>query len=265
MIELQKDQRHIVISLCKDLHEVPIHCVLEGAMGQVWVPELDNPAYCLIQLGDLVYVLGIPPKSIESLNLRDQILESCNHCLVIPANEWWGEWMEYHFPGEYRLVSRYAMKKDEYHFDPEELGAFIKQLPDGIKIKRIDERLYKLILKEEWSKDFCSNYNSAEHFLEAGLGFVAMQGKKIVAGCSSYGSSKDMMEIQVDTREEYRRQGLAMACCAQFILECLKDGIFPDWDAANLMSVGLAERLGYVFDREYTVYQLALNEENFGE
>lgn len=51
-------------------------------------------------------------------------------------------------------------------------------------------------------------------------------------------------------------QGLALACSAAFLLECLEKGIIPNWDAVNLQSVGLAEKLGYVYDREYQVYQL---------
>ena len=65
-----------------------------------------------------------------------------------------------------------------------------------------------------------------------------------------------MMEVEVGTRKDYRRQGLALACSAAFLLECLDRGIYPNWDAANEQSVGLAEKLGYVFHREYQVYQL---------
>ena len=51
-------------------------------------------------------------------------------------------------------------------------------------------------------------------------------------------------------------QGLALACSAAFLLECLERNIIPNWDAANLKSVGLAEKLGYIYDQEYQVYQI---------
>ena len=38
------------------------------------------------------------------------------------------------------------------------------------------------------------------------------------------------------------------------ILSCLDEGLYPSWDAANWLSVMLAEKLGYKFDREYFVY-----------
>ena len=64
------------------------------------------------------------------------------------------------------------------------------------------------------------------------------------------------MEIQVDTRKDFRRQGLALACSSAFVLECLEKKLIPNWDAANQQSVELAEKLGYMFEREYQVYQL---------
>ena len=136
------------------------------------------------------------------------------------------------------------------------LKGYIDAVPKGIRIRRIDERLYHLTLKEEWSRDLCANFEDARHFLESGFGYVAMKGRELAAGCSAYGSSEGMMEIQVDTRKDFRRQGLALACSAAFLLECLERNLVPNWDAVNLQSVGLAEKLGYVYDREYQVYQL---------
>ena len=40
------------------------------------------------------------------------------------------------------------------------------------------------------------------------------------------------------------------------LLECDKRGLYPNWDAANKMSVGLAEKLGYHFSHEYVVYKV---------
>ena len=64
------------------------------------------------------------------------------------------------------------------------------------------------------------------------------------------------IEIQVGTKPEFRRQGLALACSAQLILACLSRGLYPSWDAQNKASVILAERLGYHFDFEYVAYEV---------
>ena len=46
------------------------------------------------------------------------------------------------------------------------------------------------------------------------------------------------------------------ACAAQLILKCLEKGWYPSWDAANLWSVALAEKLGYHRGEEYMIYEI---------
>lgn len=79
---------------------------------------------------------------------------------------------------------------------------------------------------------------------------------KIVAGASSYSRYKEGIEIEIDTKEEYRRKGLAYVCGAKLILECLKRDLYPSWDAQNKVSVALAEKLGYHFSHEYKAYEI---------
>ena len=47
---------------------------------------------------------------------------------------------------------------------------------------------------------------------------------------------------------------LASAVGARLILSCLDEGLYPAWDAANILSVRLAEKLGYEFSHEYCCY-----------
>lgn len=77
-----------------------------------------------------------------------------------------------------------------------------------------------------------------------------------VSGASSYSSYRGGIEIQVDTKKEYRGCGLASAACAKLILECQRRGWYPSWDAHNIKSVGLAEKLGYHYAGEYSVFEI---------
>ena len=45
-----------------------------------------------------------------------------------------------------------------------------------------------------------------------------------------------------------------------WLLQCLEEDLYPSWDAQNMLSVHLAEKLGYEFDHEYTVYEVASDE-----
>ena len=83
-----------------------------------------------------------------------------------------------------------------------------------------------------------------------------MKNGEIVAGASSYARYKDGIEIEVDTAESERRKGLATVACSALILNCLDEGLYPSWDAQNMDSVRLAEKLGYEYDHEYIVYEV---------
>lgn len=256
MIELGREKRQSIGNICKDSGEVLVRGAVEGTMGRVWVPGLDNAPYCLIAAGDHAYLYGIPPKGAGALDLKSQIYESAALAFLYPSDELWAQWLEDQFSGQLRMATRYALKKGEHRFDGDVLRGYMDQVPKGIRIRRVDERLYHLTLKEEWSRDLCANFEDFKHFQSHGLGYGAMKGHKIIAGCWAYGASEGMMEVQVKTKREYRRQGLALGCSAAFLLECLEKGIIPNWEATNQQSVELALKLGYLYDREYQVYRL---------
>ena len=85
---------------------------------------------------------------------------------------------------------------------------------------------------------------------------IGIKDDRIVSGASSYTSYKEGIEIEVDTVPDERRKGLATIVCAALILRCLDDNLYPSWDAQNINSVHLAQKLGYEFDHEYVAYEV---------
>ena len=81
-----------------------------------------------------------------------------------------------------------------------------------------------------------------------------MKDGKIVSAASSYSRFLKGIDIEIDTAKEERHKGLGSAVAAKLILACLDEGLYPAWDAANKMSVRLAQKLGYEFSREYVCY-----------
>ena len=45
---------------------------------------------------------------------------------------------------------------------------------------------------------------------------------------------------------------------------CPDEGLYPSWDTQNMDSVHLAEKLGYEYDHEYTVYEVSSEEGTHG-
>lgn len=151
---------------------------------------------------------------------------------------------------------RYAIKKEPDVFDREKLKSNILKLPSEYFIRNIDEEIYNKIKNINWLNSLCSQFPTYSDFEKRGLGFVILHNNQPVSGAASYSIYDKGIEIEIDTIEDYRRKGLALACASKLILECLGRGLYPSWDAANIGSVALAEKLGYHFDREYVTYRV---------
>ena len=83
-----------------------------------------------------------------------------------------------------------------------------------------------------------------------------IDGERVIGGASSYSYYTHGIEIEVDVLPDYRRRGIAAACCAKLILTCLDRNLYPSWDAQNKWSVALAEKLGYHYSHDYVVYEV---------
>ena len=132
----------------------------------------------------------------------------------------------------------------------------ISELPAGYEPAKINAELYDKCLLRPATVDFVSSFDNKEHFLKMGRGVVILKDGEIVSGASSYSRYNGGIEIEVDTVQPERRKHLALAACSALILNCLEEGLYPSWDAQNMASVRLAEKLGYEFDREYTAYEV---------
>lgn len=224
---------------------------LSGIMGGVYAVAEWPLCSAAAVLGDFAFFAGQP--SEELLRFRP---EGRSYILLTPQNDAWAVEIRRVFGKTASPRTRYAFEHSAEGFVPKDLREMAERLPEGVTLSPIDEALYRRCLSEEWTRDFVSNYGTSEDFARMGLGFVALRGEELLAGASSYSSYPGGIEIEIDTRKDQRRQGLARACGARLMLECLERGLFPSWDAANKTSAHLAETLGYRFREEYVIYEL---------
>ena len=153
-------------------------------------------------------------------------------------------------------ITRYAIKKNTV-FDRVMLKNQLGRLPAGYELRRIDGELYDQCLEMPATEDFVSAFGSKERYLRLGRGMVILKDGRIVSGASSYTRYRGGIEIEVDTVASERRRHLATVACAALILDCLEEGLYPSWDAHNMNSVRLAQKLGYELDHEYTAYEVS--------
>lgn len=155
-----------------------------------------------------------------------------------------------------RLAKRYAIKREPSIFNYGKLEAIVQSVKTPYTLHLVDEAIYHRLKQISWSCDLCSVFQNQEEYLNHGLGVVAMLGDEIVSGASSYVYYDQGIEVEIDTQSDHRRKGLALACGAKLLLECHKRGWYASWDAQNVSSVALAEKLGYHFNYEYEVYEV---------
>lgn len=244
-------------ALFEGLKETMIWSCLEKVMGKIYANDPQDPESAAAILGDFCFLAGKPDRALAAYKP-----EGCekDFMIMIPQNEEWEALIEACYGEKAKKVTRYAIKKEPEIFLKEDqrkkLEEIVEALPCEYALKAIDEEIFFWCREQEWCIDWVSQYEDYEEYEKKGLGVVILKDGIPVAGASSYSSYKAGIEIQIDTKPEYRRKGLAFISGAALILKCVERGLYPSWDAQNKESVMLAEKLGYHFDHEYTAYEI---------
>lgn len=233
--------------------ETLIWSCLQNVMGEIYADSQDEPCSAMALIGDFCFLAGRPNKELamyEPENCKKDFM------IVVPQTEEWESVIEECYREKAKKTVRYAIKKEPSVFDTERLQQAVRELPQEYTLKMIDEEWFYRCREISWCRDFVSLYRDFEMYREHGLGVLILKDGEVVAGASSYSGYLEGIEIEIDTREDFRRRGLAYICASKLILECLARGLYPSWDAQNRWSAALAEKLGYHFDHEYTVYEV---------
>jgi len=253
MYSLFKEDMYRIAPIFAGWNETMIWACLQGYMGKAWADDIENPKSAQILIGDFCFFAGVPNIDLVK-NIPDYYTNTC--ILMIPASDQCGALIEQEYKDKSNKFMRYAFKKEPGIFNIEKLQSYINKLPEKYTIRKIDEAIFNNVKKEPWSKDLCSQFSNYEEYEKLGIGFVIMENDEVACGASSYTVYNKGIEIEIDTKEEYRRNGLALACASKLIIECLNRNIYPSWDAANRESSALAEKLGYNFEKEYITYSI---------
>lgn len=236
--------------------ETMVWSALEGGMGKIWT-ICESPKAALCENADFLFLAG-KADELETRHLLEtwRAERAGQFIILVPNDPRCAELILEVFGGEAKRWVRYAFQKGGEHFDREKLKGFVKQLPPEFELRLFDEALYHEALRHEWSRDFCSQFENAQDFLAHGIGVAALKDGELIGGASSYAVYSRGIEIQIETRADCQRRGVASACGAQLILHCMERRLYPSWDAANEESVRLAKKLGYIESGPYDSWGL---------
>ncbi len=253
LVELAKEERLLINHLCMGIdNEIVLRSCLEGNMGRILVDKIENPGGAIVEAADFCYLLG-SLSEFEHNHLITKLSERCRDKIIITDNPDWITFIEREFPNRFRKFSRYALEQGSRTFNTKLLNDYRLMVEAQYEITRIDESIYHLALSDELMSDCVSNYHSYEDFEKNGLGYVIIHEGQIICGASTYTYCEGNITVTIGTHPKFRRKGLALGCSSKLILASLEKNMYPDWNAANLHSVQLAEKLGYVFSKEYEV------------
>ena len=164
---------------------------------------------------------------------------------LVSLTDAWENLLRDRYPGA-PMYRRYLMKPSARFRIPE-----APPLPAPYRAVLMDEAAFSL---HPFSHG--SNYPTWEDFQAEGSGAVVYFGDEIVASASSFLSLDGEVELDVSTKEGHREKGLASACVALMLRDCMERGITVHWDAQNEISKHLAEKYGFDPETEYYVRRL---------
>jgi hypothetical protein len=227
-----------------------VFTVLEGNQaGRVWVDQVANPTTA-VMISDFCYLtsnLGSSDLQADAVKwLEVEILHHREYTGIFCFTEPWEAALQTILPAY--GVQRYV--RSVFDFDIQryrELHAgWQKRIPTGFALQRTNAQTALDVggIPEMWG--------SVENFLEHGFGFCMLDESQSDEHLAFAASVQTVFvgdchaETGVETREVYRRRGLATALCCAYIDHCLQSGIYPEWGCVdNEPSELLAYKLGY--------------------
>ncbi|MBR3897883.1 MAG: GNAT family N-acetyltransferase [Bacilli bacterium] len=243
MIEVNKNMLNKLRPLFKDIRFYMGRSVLDGMLGEAFTDNLDSPRYAYLHCKSYYFING----EITEEELKEIVSKAIKNekCVIIPSDEI-GKVLEKLYKENFYKKERYSIKKNP-SFDKNKLQSFVKKLNPIYELKDIDKELSERIKKENFR-------NITDNFEKHGIGACCLYNNELVGVCASNIIYNDGIEVNIRTKEGYQRQGIAAAMASKLILDCLKCDKKISWDAANLNSLGLAEKLGFEYDSTYYAY-----------
>lgn len=240
-------------SLFVNEQDTMILSCLQNVMGAVYADDPIHPDSAMAVLGVFCFFAGKANRELVQFKPEAYPIP---FIIMSASDASWKALIKECYGNKVKEVVRYAIKKEKDVFSKEWLQRLVDGLSKTYEIKLIDKELFDWSRKQDWCREWTSLYADYAEYQEKGLGVAVLKDHLPVSGASSYSSYRGGIEIQVDTKKEYRGCGLASAASAKLILECLRRGWYPSWDAHNIKSVGLAEKLGYHYAGEYSVFEI---------
>lgn len=207
--------------------------------GFVLADNVEQPNVALSFLGGCIIYGG----DANHNSAKDLIYSMEVQPTILPYPESWATLIKNEYKEKAKFETRYYLPFAS--IDKKRLLSIDLSTNNGYEIERINEQLAAK-LKDEIGEEYqIYHYSSLRDFAEKGCGFCITNGNEICSTAAAYLRNGNKIQIQVNTKQQYRQQGMATITSACMLRYCVENGITADWDAANTHSRDLANKLGY--------------------
>ena len=259
MLEVKKNEMNSIEILFAEIEDSMVIACLQGYMGKAYVDKLPKPGFGVIVSGEYSFFAensNLPLAKEMAENIFEYIEGDSSVAIYSENNLGWRDLLLSIKSNNPNEIARFGIVQKNYDFDKERLSVFMNSIPKGYEIVRFNEEIYNQSISEAWSQEFCETFESAEDYLNKGFGFAVLFKGELVSGASTMTVYDGGFEIQVATNEKHQGHGLGLACASALLLESMKRKVRPCWDAATLISLHMAIKLGYEYKGEYSTVHL---------
>jgi GNAT superfamily N-acetyltransferase len=230
--------------------DLTIDCILEGTMCNVTADCQISPAVFLIQNGPF-HILGGDPNHSKAEEILSLIPDGST---ILPSPPEWISKLNKYEDITLQKYDRFSL--DHNNISVNYLNEIIARDSNQLNVKRIEKSLASDIYQHEDFQYHFQNFKSESDFLNRGLGYVVLFEGLIIGVASSALVCSSGYEINIMVLPEYRGKSLGKLLAANLVRSILTSCKIPHWDAANKISLNLAEQLGYDFKGKYLAYRV---------
>jgi hypothetical protein len=250
LLELTKENTCLLDNVFSDdiRFDFSVNSVIDSRMCSIYVDDILLPTAFMLTNGIFRVFAGDCNSSVVS-----KFIETMpNNSIVLPSHKgWFNKIRETKNIGT-ELFHRHSMHHNK--IDIENLKRISP--PDGYNLKRIDLIDAELLSQSPDFKYHLQNFKNAEDFVNRGLGYIAKYNSTIIGAATSALVCKKGIEINIMVLPIHRKNGVALSLGANFVSDVLSQKLIPNWDAGNLASKSLAQKLGYEFNKSYEVIRV---------
>lgn len=248
MFKLNNSEASKISTLFKETECTILKSYMHGYSGKCYVDNVFSPKNALVCQNPFHFIGG----KLNTKFAEDIVCYLPQGAILICDDPEWYGFIQTFPKIKSRRLTRYKFYRDKNHFDLNKLKEYSESLPEGYTIEYMNRDFSHDSFLSDLSKDLLGVFDSTDDYLEKGCGFIVLYEERPVCGASSFSRYDTGIEIQVDTHPDHRKKGLATAAAAKLMLHCFSNNIHPNWDAENLLSVKLAEKLGYIMKSPYS-------------